>query len=113
MKKLDPECFKGNIGFAVTNRGELIPCCYCDVPNTINDPKFAKLLAVSKLSEVDCIQEILLTDEWQEFYSDLLNNKGPPACWNTCLEKKGDDVGSRRESVVTPNVNRLIRTHNV
>ena len=113
MQKLDPECFKGNISFAITNRGELIPCCYCDTPDTINDPKFTKLLAVSKISEVDSIQEILLTDEWQEFYNDLLNHKGPPACWSTCNDEKGNNIGQRRETVVDPNTSKFIRVHNI
>ena len=27
--KLDPICFK-EFAFSITNKGELLPCCYCD-----------------------------------------------------------------------------------
>lgn len=86
--KLDPLCFKNEIPLAVTNRGHLIPCCRCDIPHTINDPEFQKLLSVSKISEVDHIDEILLSDEWIQFYNNLKNNKGPKACFDVCRADK-------------------------
>lgn len=93
MDKLDPQCFKNKIAFAVTNRGELIPCCRCDDPKTINDPEFKKLLKVSKISNYNTIEDILTTPEWINFEKDLRNNKGPDACWHTCRSNKRlDDI---------------------
>lgn len=86
--KLDPLCFKDRIAFAVTNRGHLIPCCRCDDPLTMNDPEFQKLLAVSKISDYNSIEEILVTKEWKEFEENLRNHKGPHACFHTCRKNK-------------------------
>jgi|SRR6056297_779578 len=86
--ELDPQCFKGTIAYAVTNRGHLIPCCRCDDPATMNDPEFQKLLAVSKISDYDNIDEILSTKEWIEFVENLKNHKGPHACFHTCRKNK-------------------------
>lgn len=88
MDKLDPQCFKNNIAFAVTNRGELIPCCMCDDPPTINDPEFKKLLAVSKISDHNTIEDILRTKQWKKFYKNLKRHTGPAACWQTCRSNK-------------------------
>jgi len=86
--ELDPMCLKGTIAAAVTNRGELIPCCRCDDPHTIKDSEFAKLLSVSKISDYDSIEEIAQTKEWKDFENNLRNNIAPPACWWTCIKNK-------------------------
>ena len=28
--KIKPMCFNGNMNLAVTNRGQVLPCCHCD-----------------------------------------------------------------------------------
>jgi hypothetical protein len=85
---LDPQCIKGTMAFAITNRGHLIPCCRCDDPPTMNDPEFQKLLAVSKISDYNSIEEILKTTEWIEFEKNLKEHKGPQTCYNTCRKNK-------------------------
>ena len=40
--KMKPMCFE-DFAFGVTNKGELLPCCYCDNQKTLNDPDFKKL----------------------------------------------------------------------
>lgn len=97
MKKLDPKCLDGRLQAAVNNRGELIPCCYCDTKGAWADPKFRQLLKVSKISDYDSIEEIYLTKEWIDFKKDLENDKGPWACFNTCLKR--DDDGVRKETI--------------
>ena len=92
MKKLDPKCLKGEMQPALTNRGELIPCCYCDTQITLENPEFQKLLKVSKIKDYDTIEEIYLTKEWIEFKKDLENDKGPWACWVTCVKRDDDDL---------------------
>ena len=92
MKELDPICFKGRIGMAITNNGELIPCCRLDDGRArYNDPEFQKLLAVSKISDYDSIDDILETKEWKLFYENLRNHIGPKPCWRTCGKNKSSD----------------------
>jgi hypothetical protein len=88
--ELNPQCINGTIAFAVTNRGHLIPCCRCDDPPTMNDPEFQKLLAVSKISDYNSIEEILTTEEWINFEKNLKNHKGPPACFYICKKDKNE-----------------------
>ena len=82
--KLDPICFK-EFAFSITNKGELLPCCYCDEQDTLDDPEFQKLVKVSKLKDYDKIEDIFKNKEWKEFY-DLLVKNIPPchACFQTC-----------------------------
>ena len=89
--KLDPQCFNGKIAFAVTNRGHLIPCCRCDDPLTMRDTKFQELLAVSKISDNNTIDDILETAEWKLFYINLTKHQGPPACELTCNKNMNKD----------------------
>jgi len=89
-KYLMPKCFNGHLQAAITNRGHLIPCCYCDTKTNLSSPEMIKLLKVSKIEDYDSIEEILLTDEWLEFANNLASDKGPPACWNVCVSGKND-----------------------
>jgi len=108
-KKLDPMCFKG-FPMAITKDGYLIPCCYCDVPETMNDLEFKKLLSVSKIDDYNTIEEILENDEWLAFENNLKNNIGPHSCWNTC--STGVDI--RQNNAVDPETKevKVVRTDN-
>ena len=86
--ELDPKCIKGEMSFAVTNRGHVIPCCRLDTSETMRDTEFQKLLAVSEISKVNSIAEILSTDEWLSFLNNLKENKGPAECFTTCSKNK-------------------------
>lgn len=101
MKKLDPKCLDNRMQAAITNRGELIPCCYCDTEKTLEDSKFQQLLKVSKISDYDTIEEIYLTKEWINFKKDLENDKGPWACQTICLKR--DDDGVKKETFFSKN----------
>ena len=63
--ELEPRCMiQGNERrqqAAVTNRGHLIPCCWIDQTEELKHPTMQKILAVSKISEVESIDEILLS----------------------------------------------------
>lgn len=83
-KKLDPMCFNQKIGFAITNRGQLLPCCRCDHIMNDNDIEFQKLLAVSNISNYENLNDILQTKEWKRFYKNLSNDIGPPSCYKSC-----------------------------
>ena len=106
MKELDPLCFKDSIGYAVTNRGELIPCCRCDEPTNLEDPLFKDLLSVSKISDHDNIKNILDTKEWKQFYTNLSNNIGPLVCWHTCIKDK-EDKQVQTFSIIDPDTGEI------
>ena len=95
---LEPRCMpaKGSIEkrmqAAITNRGELIPCCWIDQPNVLDHPIMKKMLKVSKISEHDSIEDILLTDEWKEFAKNLAErnfDKILPVCILHCKKRTG------------------------
>lgn len=86
--KINPKCINDGMDFAVSNRGYLLPCCYCDIPRMYEDPEFAKLVAVSKISDYDNIEQILNTKQWKRFYKNLQRNKGPYACRTVCRVDK-------------------------
>ena len=86
-QELDPMCFKG-FPMAITNKEVLLPCCYLDSFYNMERPEMQKLIKVSNLNDHDSIEEILLQPEWQEFYHNLTNHKGPPACFHTCSKSQ-------------------------
>ena len=95
---MKPMCFE-EFGFAITNKGELLPCCYCDSQKTLNDPDFKKLTKVSKLADYDKIEDIFKNKEWKEFYDLLANDIAPcHACFKTCgFNKDGTPIKEVRE----------------
>jgi hypothetical protein len=97
--ELDPQCLKDEMQVAITNKGELIPCCYLDTQRNNLDPEYRKLLKVSKISDVNSIEEIYLTKEWQEFADNLRNHKGPYGCRITCPKKRDIDNVVRKEKI--------------
>ena len=75
--KIKPMCFNGDMNLAVTNRGQVLPCCHCDTERMMKDPEFKKLAENSYLKDYDHVNEILSNDHWQAFYESLENNRGP------------------------------------
>ena len=90
---LNPKCFKVDsyVGLAITNRGHLIPCCRCDEPETMNDSHFKKLLAVSKISENEKIEDIIKQKEWVQFFQNLKKGIGPHCCYDFCAKDKAQE----------------------
>ena len=92
--ELEPRCMiQGNERrqqAAVTNRGHLIPCCWIDQTEELKHPTMQKILAVSKISEVESIDEILLSEPWQKFAKDLAENNFKeimPVCVTHCIKR--------------------------
>ena len=92
--QLDPMGLKNEVHVAITNQGELIPCCYLDNPKNNLDPEYKKLLKVSKINDYDNIEEIYLTKEWIEFAENLRNHKGFSACRNICPKHRKIDINN-------------------
>ena len=92
--KLNPRCIAGTMQAAVTNRGHLIPCCWLDDKNNLNHPIMKSLLKVSKISEVDNIEQIVFTKEWIEFEKNLKErnfDKILPTCKHQCQVREDKD----------------------
>lgn len=96
------------MGFAITNRGELIPCCRCDDTMNDNDIAFQKLLEVSKISDYENIEDILKTKAWKSFYKNLHNNIGPPSCYFSCRADKKEEETQTNQEFDTSNDTTLI-----
>ena len=88
IDEIDPQCVNGSKPVAINNRGHLLPCCEWDTGKMIRDPYVQKLMAVSNIADAD-IDEILLTDEWQQFYQDITTgNYIPIMCKAVCGKGK-------------------------
>ena len=93
---------------AVTNRGQLVPCCWMDQREVLSHPEMIKMLKVSNVADYDTIDEILLTDEWQEFAKNLEQRnleKIMPVCIIHCAKRKGRD----RQKIETYTLGKLTR----
>lgn len=96
-QQLDPKCIDNRQpSFGLTNRGELIPCCWMDTQFNRFDEDYQKLLAVSKIEDYDSIDEILLTDEWIEFSKNISKGIGFAWCHHVC--KKRETAQHKREN---------------
>jgi len=96
--ELDPKCLDDRQpSFGLTNRGELIPCCWMDNQVNRHDEDYQKLLAVSKIEDYDSIDEILFTDEWIQFSKNISNGIGFISCHHVC--KKRETPQHKRESL--------------
>lgn len=89
--KLNPKCMNNGIQLAITNRGELIPCCRLDDPKTLQNPKVKKLTNVSNISDYETIDEILFQNEWLEFFENLQNDIAVEECFKTCGTNKEEN----------------------
>ena len=89
---------RGEIQTAFNNRGYLLPCCYCDHKTHLETPQFQKLLKVSKVSEVDSIEDIIFSDEWREFEQIMKDGEAgdhsrvPKNCLYHCLIRPDDNI---------------------
>jgi len=73
--------------------GYLLPCCWCDPIRKKSKTYGGKMDSMDKLFQekfklknIESIEEIILSDEWLEFYNSLLyNNKDvPKICRHYC-----------------------------
>ena len=101
--KMKPKCMNGTIQAAVTNRGHLIPCCYCDEDWALKTPQLKRIVEVSKISEHDTIEDILFSKPWLDFeenlrthfksnYGDIWEEVNKTGDWNDDLDKKFKEI---------------------
>ena len=103
---------------AVTNRGHLIPCCWVDQPKELEHPVMKEMLKVSKISEVESIDEILLSEPWQKFAKNLAERNMKeimPVCKKHCRKWSGGKdqqkveelhIGDKTFEIANPNYNK-------
>ena len=97
--EIDPKCINGaQEAFAITNRGEVIPCCWLDTYVQRMEEDYAMLALASNLNDFDSIEEIFLQDEWVEFRKNLREGKGFGICHLVC--KKRDSFQHKKMTVV-------------
>lgn len=93
-RKWNPMCLKSEDyeGFGTTATGYIIPCCYCDSYGkdiSSYDPLCAALYDEElKLENNDSIEEILLSDQWRDFYAAISAGpeKAPEVCKRICYK---------------------------
>ena len=93
-------CMEGNplTEMAVTNRNQLLPCCYIDSPIHLEEFTLKKLAQASDLSK-NSIDEILQSKEWvglnrtlQEAIESGDTSKVPNSCVNICsMEQRREE----------------------
>ena len=97
-------------------RGHLIPCCWIDQTEELKHPTMQKMLAVSKISEVESIDEILLSEPWQKFAKDLAERNFKeimPTCVTHCIKRYDKDklkdeeyhIKGKKMDITNPNKN--------
>ena len=96
--RFSPKCFphgkERRQQVALTNKGELIPCCWLDQRDKLKHPTMVALLKVSKVDDYEKIEDIFKTNEWQEFAKNLEQrnlDKIMPVCIIHCAKRKGRD----------------------
>ena len=96
--KFVAQCMNGKQQMAMSNRGHLLPCCWCDQEWTLNTPLFQKMLKVSKVSEAENVDEIVLSDEWRDFEKIMKEGEAgdhsrvPRNCLYHCLVREDDHI---------------------
>ena len=110
--KFEPKCINGTMQAAVTNRGHLIPCCWLDDKSKhhMNHPIMQSLLKVSKISEVDDIEQIVLSKEWINFKKNLEEenfDKILPTCKRQCQVREDSDK-MKKETFFDPKTGKMV-----
>ena len=88
VKRIYPRCM--GVGrtknrmrpFGHSAKGFILPCCWCDVADPEYDPQIMKLMKPKlHLDNVEDMNDILLSDEWIEFYKSITTDyKNAPKC---------------------------------
>lgn len=77
---------------ASTTDGYLLPCCWCDAPNTKSDIIAADLYNTNlKITNNETIDDILMSNQWKNFINTILynSNAAPKCCKEKCGVKNG------------------------
>ena len=90
---IEPKCLNGKNCFGFSAMGYLLPCCWADSPNKMKH--FSELVQEKfHLSNVDSIDEIVNSKEWQDFYHGLIHNpeEAPQVCKDFCAKNYDNKI---------------------
>ena len=108
--QFSPKCFPNKQRTqpaALTNRGELIPCCWIDHRDRLKHPTMVKMLKVSKVSDYENVEDIFKTKEWQDFAKNLAE-KNMQEIMPVCKQHCGDKV-FKKENWIYKDINKEAR----
>ena len=108
--QFSPKCFPNKQRtqqVALTNRGELIPCCWIDHRDRLEHPTMVKMLKVSKVSDYENVEDIFKTKEWQEFAKNLAE-KNIKELMPVCKQNCGGKV-FKKENWIYKDINKEAR----
>tara|TARA_S200002703_G_scaffold87984_1_gene75937 strand:- start:37 stop:327 length:291 start_codon:yes stop_codon:yes gene_type:complete len=83
---IDPKCLKGTTSFGHDTRGFIMPCCWCAVMMTGDEGLKSLSQDHLKLSNVDSVEQIINSEEWNEFFRILKEQPedAPQVCKHLC-----------------------------
>jgi hypothetical protein len=97
-----PKCVEGK-SFALNSQGYLLPCCWTDPLRKLKSNYDGNLDGMDSLfkeelniENVDTISDIILSDEWIDFFNKLINETSVP---KICTKYCGDNTDTREETV--------------
>ena len=96
-KVFKPLCIANKTDMAVNNRNQLMPCCYIDMPQYLQDPTLKKLVESSDISKHKSLEDIINSKEWVELnriiheangdtYFDCIKKNVPWPCVDVCSQ---------------------------
>jgi len=89
---IDPKCLKGTTSLGHDTRGFIMPCCWCAGMVFRDDGLESLTKDHLKLSNVDSVEQIISSKEWNEFFKVLKEQPedAPQICKLVC--KTGYEV---------------------
>ena len=100
--ELWPKCIHLDQSIAYVNQGFLLPCCWVD-GHEYEDDVSVFTQEKFRLENNDHVYDIIQSDEWMQFYDDLIRKpkEAPIECWKHCTnmhdhEKYGKDARRKR-----------------
>lgn len=92
-------CIEHKTEMAVTNRNQLLPCCYIDSPIHLQDSTLKKLAESSDISKHNSLEDIINGHQWRRLYNKLKEaiesgdtSKVPNSCVNICsIEQRREE----------------------
>jgi len=93
---LEPKCILEEKDLGHSTQGYLLPCCWCEPSNVATSSKNKKNMEEVdflfqeklKLDNINCIEDIILSDEWLSFFNTLINDpdNAPGVCKRYCKD---------------------------
>jgi len=95
---IDPKCLKysyhdsfwyPNQGIGYTATGHLVPCCWFDTPELFTSDY--SYMAKPLTADIT-VEQIVNSDDWKAFYTNLKRGVGLPPCHRKCKKMENNDT---------------------